>query len=1021
MKSGQAQGTGLSEGAGAGQGIKESGPVSGPAWRSSLREQSTGSQLEGLGPFGPVQRMRAGVRGISRQGREEASAPISGVIAGSSSGADGVPSLVPGERVGSYEIIKELGAGGMGIVLLARDERLGRRVAVKVLKQADPEFTRRFIIEAQTTAKCSHENIVVIYEVGEHLGSPFMALEYLQGQNLADFLNKFGKMPPLRVTELMSAVVRALVCAHEQGIVHRDLKPENIFLTDAGTTKVLDFGIAKVLQEGGGNVDARSDALRGSGGSAAPPESGRMVEGAKSGLVGTLAYMSPEQWGLNGEQVDHRSDIWAAGIILFEMLAGWHPLLALGADPYVQVIRPEVPMPNLGEHAPSVPSELVAVVRRCLNKSREDRYPDARALLRALEPFSAGRFAQEVVRVDSAPYAGLRAFQEEDAGRFFGRGREVAALVARIRDWPLLAIVGPSGVGKSSFVRAGVVPALKKCGEQWEILVLRPGRDPIASLASLLAPWVTTSSAQSMDEELGAHQALGRRLLQEPGYLGSALRARARPSHQRILVFVDQFEELYTLCGDLDARRAFTACLGGAADDATSPVRVAVSIRSDFLGRVVEDPHFMNELAKGLFFLGAPSGEGLRSALVQPAEMAGYRFESQALVDEMVRHLEATPGALPLLQFTASQLWETRDPSRKLLTEQSYRALGGVAGAFVTHADRVVTELASELRPLCRALFLHLVTPERTRAVRELTELRELLGHWGDLDRLVNHLVDARLLVIQRGEGGGNTTLEMVHESLIVAWPTLRRWLEESHEDSQFMDQLQSAARQWHAKKRDPGLLWGGEMVAELRRFRRRYSGPLPELLGSFSSAVDAQHLRRARRRNAAVFTGGLLLLALLGVVSVALVVVRRAQMQAEQTAEQAKRAEAASEGRLRQVETKERQRLEEEARRQEAERREKATEQEKRQAEKQVELSNEQIRLKNRELTLTLNLSDKQRIRAEQAKFEAEQNAAAARFAQEEARRSAVELERNLAQQRKRAKELEQQLKSALVEQLKR
>ena len=157
--------------------------------------------------------------------------------------------IKPGTRVSRLEIIREIGAGGMGTVYLARDLRLGRRVAIKFLQSQNADTARRFLVEARATARCSHENIVIIYEVGEQDGCPFMVLEYLQGQPLSKLVRGDAKLPPQRAVELIMPVVRALTVAHEQGIVHRDLKPDNIFVTDAGTIKVLDFGIAKVLHE----------------------------------------------------------------------------------------------------------------------------------------------------------------------------------------------------------------------------------------------------------------------------------------------------------------------------------------------------------------------------------------------------------------------------------------------------------------------------------------------------------------------------------------------------------------------------------------------------------------------------------------------------------------------------------------------------------------------------------------------------------------------------------------------------
>jgi eukaryotic-like serine/threonine-protein kinase len=160
---------------------------------------------------------------------------------------------VPGTRIGQYEIIRELGRGGMGAVYAARDTKLGRKVAIKFLSSHSPELTARFIIEARATAQCSHENIIVIYEVGEHAGDPFMVLELLQGAPLTQLLQDGRKLPPAQAVELMVPVVRALTVAHSHDIVHRDLKPDNIFVTDAGAVKVLDFGIAKLVHGGTGD------------------------------------------------------------------------------------------------------------------------------------------------------------------------------------------------------------------------------------------------------------------------------------------------------------------------------------------------------------------------------------------------------------------------------------------------------------------------------------------------------------------------------------------------------------------------------------------------------------------------------------------------------------------------------------------------------------------------------------------------------------------------------------------------
>ncbi|HVE81474.1 MAG TPA: protein kinase [Myxococcales bacterium] len=790
--------------------------------------------------------------------------------------------LAPGATIYQYELIREIGSGGMGTVYLARDTRLGRRVAIKFLHADDAELNQRFILEARTTASCSHENIVVIHEVGEYESTPYMVLEFLQGQSLKKLIGG-QRVPAARAVELMVPVVRALACAHAQNIVHRDLKPDNIVVTDSGTIKVLDFGIAKVLQTGEPAAAAAGAARPEAALAAAAGDDTELTR--QGAILGTLPYMAPEQWSMS--DVDHRADIWAIGIMMFQMLAGRHPLAPLQGIQLVVTKDVRTPMPLLREAAPDVAPELAAVVDRCLRKWKDQRFPDAKSLLRALEPFLPGRAVRDL-RVEEAPYAGLSSFQEADADRFFGRSREITAMVNRLHDRPVMAVVGPSGAGKSSFVRAGVVPVLKRSGQAWEAIIIRPGRDPLGALAAMVTPFMISST--TIDDEIQQQRQLVERLRVEPGYVGTVLRSRARKERRNILLFVDQAEELYTQVADPAERLAFTACLASIADDATAPTRVVVSLRSDFLDRMSEDEQFMAEVTQGLFFLAPPQQEGLRDALVQPAEMAGYRFETPELVEKMLQHLQSIQGALPLLQFAATRLWEARDPARKLLTQHAYDEMGGIAGALATHADSVLAALSASEQALARALLLRLVTAERTRAIVSVDELSELSPDGAEVQRLMQHLVQARLLVIQTGGAGSGATVEIVHESLIHSWPMLKRWLDEGQEDVAFLEQLRAAARQWQAKDLDRGLLWGGDMVEEARRFKRRFRGELPALQREFLEAVLANAARAVRLRRSLLATGGAVLVLMVAASAVALVVIRGAQRRAEEQAQVAQR-----------------------------------------------------------------------------------------------------------------------------------
>ena len=795
--------------------------------------------------------------------------------------AAGVSRFVPGLKLRQYELIRELGRGGMGQVFLARDTKLARRVAIKFLSSESQELTARFLVEARTTALVHHENIVVIHDVDEYDGSPHMVLEYLEGWSLRELIDGHP-FAHTRALELMIPVVRAIVRAHAAGVIHRDLKPENVFVTNDGVVKVLDFGIAKALTAHEVTKPLTANELE------LLATTTPIGLTSQSVVVGTPQYMSPEQFGY--DVVDQRSDIWAVGIMLFEMLAGKHPLVPYTLQSLMATAAQlDEPMPPIGSVVEDLPDRLERLVDRCLEKRKDARYPDASALLDDLEELDRGHLRRSY-NDDDSPYPGLAAFQEADSDRFFGRSREVARVARRLREQPLLGIAGPSGVGKSSFVRAGVVPALKGSGDSWETYIVRPGRQPFASLAGILsplAPGLTIDGRRaSTSNTYAANESLATKLRAEPGYLGTLLRERAARKNTKVLVFIDQFEELYTLVPDQEERRAFTAALVGAADDATSPVRIVLSIRSDFLERVGEHRALFDEVMRGLVLLTPLGRPELCEALTRPLDDHAYEFESDEIVEDMLSQLAAVPGALPLMQFTAARLWDERDRKAKRLTRAAYDAMGGVTGALATHADHVLAGLPVATHRVVRALFQRLVTPERTRAIAERADLVDL---GSDVQMVLDHLVQARLLVVQSTDDGGST-VEIVHESLLASWPTLHRWLDEDQEDAAFVAQVASAAKQWDARGRTPGLLWRGDAAADAKRWAAR-GRTLQAREQAFLDAVLALDRSVKRRRVGAVAAAFAILAAIAVGAFVALVRVRAAQEAANDNAE---RAEAA-------------------------------------------------------------------------------------------------------------------------------
>ena len=279
--------------------------------------------------------------------------------------------LSPQQVIDHYEILAPLGSGGMGEVYRARDTRLNREVAIKVLPglfSTDAERLRRFEQEARAAAALNHPNILVVYQMGIHEGAPFLVSELLEGETLRERIKR-GPLPVRKVIELGAQIARGLAAAHEKGIIHRDLKPENLFLTKDGQIKILDFGLARLMQL------KQLEFTK-------PAHEAQTVAGM---LLGTVGYMSPEQ--VRGEPADHRSDIFAFSAVLHEMLVGKRTFLKQTSVETMSAILNEEP-PSIAQLAPNTPLALQRVLQRGLEKNPEQRFQSASDLGFALEALS---------------------------------------------------------------------------------------------------------------------------------------------------------------------------------------------------------------------------------------------------------------------------------------------------------------------------------------------------------------------------------------------------------------------------------------------------------------------------------------------------------------------------------------------------------------------------------------------------------------------------------------------------------
>jgi DNA-binding winged helix-turn-helix (wHTH) protein/WD40 repeat protein len=446
--------------------------------------------------------------------------------------------------------------------------------------------------------------------------------------------------------------------------------------------------------------------------------------------------------------------------------------------------------------------------------------------------------AQEAVR-EPSPYPGLSAFTEADAERFFGREAEVEALWEKIRRREILAVIGPSGVGKTSFLQAGVIPSRP---EGWGALLATPSARPALGLAQALTAELV-GDAEAVSELLRGLSEVaetgGERIL-------SAVR-RWRSRHGAALLVVDQVEELFTLSGK-ETQERFAALLGRIASEAD--VHVVLSLRDDFLFRCSEHAP-LGPVFESLTPLAGLTGEGLRRALVEPATRRGVRFEDEGLVEEMAEAVAAERGALPLLAFAIARLWSERDRERSLLTREAYERMGGVAGALAQHAEATLGQLGEGRDGIVREVFRNLMTAQGSRAAADRAELLSVFGERGDeAEAVLDALVGGRLLT--EFEEADHRRLEIVHESLLTHWPRLVRWRTQDADGAQLRDQLRQAAHLWEERGRPEGLLWTGASHLEYRAWRARGRRGLSAIEEEFAEAMTALASRRRHRRRMA-------------------------------------------------------------------------------------------------------------------------------------------------------------------------
>ncbi len=444
------------------------------------------------------------------------------------------------------------------------------------------------------------------------------------------------------------------------------------------------------------------------------------------------------------------------------------------------------------------------------------------------------------------PYKGLAAFSEFDAQDFHGRDAVIEELVSAVDSHGLVAAVGPSGVGKSSAVRAGLLPALRSGAvagsEEWLIADCTPGAHPFERLASSLVR-VASSVPHDLEDLL---------LAGDRGLVKAV--DRYLPADTQLLLLIDQFEELFTLTTDPAVRDGFLDLLVASVQDSTGRIRVLATIRADFFDRPLRHPTFGELLRAGTVPISAPTDSEMRAIVTEPAAGVGISFEA-GVVERIVAEVHGEAGALPLAEFALTEMFDRRDTD--VLTLAAYERSGGVIAALGRRAEGIFNGLNADAQGVARRLFMRLVTPGQdgtdTRRRLRRSELDRIGVPVDALDEVLRAFGEHRLLTFDRDEVSRGATVEVAHEALIREWPRLRAWIDGNRGELILRGRLAAAVADWEQSGRsDPFLLTGGGLAqhqAWTESTELALSDSEHELLATSQAAEDERSARRRRMR----------------------------------------------------------------------------------------------------------------------------------------------------------------------------
>ena len=768
-----------------------------------------------------------------------------------------------GRAIRGYQLNDRIGVGSHGAVYRAVQPLIERDVAIKIILPKianEPEFIRRFEAEAQVIARLEHPHIVPLYDYWREPNAAYLIMRYLRGGNLDEKLQT-GSFDRNNALALLEQICAALHASHRAGVVHRDIKPANILLDEDDNAYLADFGIAKSM------IDEKQSL---------------MTQGEV--IIGSPAYISPEQ--IRAEPVKPQTDIYSLGLVLFEILTGRKAFKGPTPVAYIQQHLNE-PLPLLAEQnglgaavedKKLVPSALDIVIGRATAKDPQNRYenvlnflsdlrqafvPDAKAgdLIGAKNGGSISTHVSALIDLPELenPYKGLRPFFEADADDFFGRDTLIEALLARMGDESdlsrFLAVIGPSGSGKSSVVRAGLLPTLRQGGlpgsEKWFFVEIIPGAHPWEEMEAALlriAQNPPVSLLQQLQEsERGLLRALRRILPPDE--------TDEKPTE--LVMVIDQFEEIFTLIPDETLRCQFLESLVTAVLDPQSRLRLIITLRADFIDRPLQYVDFGDLVRQRAEFVLPLMPDELEQAIVGPTKGAGLDLEP-GLAATIMDDIGDEPGTLPLLQYALTELFERR--SGRLLTLSAYQESGGVLGALARRAEEIYSDLDEAAQAAAQQVFLRLVTlGEGVEDTRRRVLQGELWGlalsdeETGDQTTalVIESYVRYRLLTLDHDPVTRGSTVEVAHEALIREWQRLRTWLDDSRTDIRMQRLLALAASEWLMAGQDSGFLLHGTRLGQFEAWAKGSNIALTETERAFlESSLSARQARQVEEED---------------------------------------------------------------------------------------------------------------------------------------------------------------------------